>query len=273
MNGASQRRSIDKIASATKTNKMKKELPILMSTPMVIATIEDRKTMTRRMKGLEDINLNPDNWVHDGWGWKDAEGNSSFLFGTKNGESEQIIKLPWNVGDILWVRESFAPGYEGVLDDKEMKYWTFKVDGDQIYSNGDYAKIPCKPNTESATKWKPSIHMPKIASRIWLEVTDVRVERIQDITEEDAIAEGVMMIKSELCFGYKDYVGTGSKIAGMNVIASVVDTARESFESLWEVINGQESWQLNVWVWCVSFKVLSTTGRPELLNEPEVKNN
>jgi hypothetical protein len=104
--------------------------------------------------------------------------------------------------------------------------------------------------------WKPSIHMPKNAARIWLEVTDVKVERLHDISEEDAKAEGVGA-GFQMNAGWPDYLHI------QNGVCSVTqDTASVSFGTLWEFINGKESWEANPWVWVVSFKVLSTTGKP-----------
>jgi hypothetical protein len=98
-------------------------------------------------------------------------------------------------------------------------------------------------------KWKPSIFMPKKKCRIFLEITDVRVERLQDISEEDAIAEGIKKtwINDDIkqC-RFKNYIndGKGSK--------SPID----SFNSLWVSINGKDSWKANPWVWVYEFKVV-----------------
>ena len=98
--------------------------------------------------------------------------------------------------------------------------------------------------------------MPKWAARIWLEITGVRVERLQDISEKDAIAEGIE--RTEDFFGcpcWRDY----SEPEGLD--ASVCpDDPIGSFQTLWESIGGD--WDANPWVWVVDFKVLSTTGRP-----------
>ncbi len=114
----------------------------------------------------------------------------------------------------------------------------------------------------------PSLFMPKAAARIWLEITDIRVERLQGITEEDAKAEGV-----DTCFDksskyydeydYKNYTWHGA--GGDDSFSGYSNTAnaKESFHSLWLKIKGPDSWYQNPWVWAISFKVLSTTGRPE----------
>ena len=134
-------------------------------------------------------------------------------------------------GDRIYVRETFAP-YE--------RDCFYRAD------SGSTAMGP----------WKPAIHMPKELARIWLEVTGVRVERLQDISEKDAIAEGIE--RTEDFFGcpcWRDY----SEPEGPD--ASVCpDDPIGSFQTLWESTGGD--WAANPWVWVVDFKVLSTTGRP-----------
>lgn len=163
--------------------------PILFSGPMVRAVMEGRKTQTRRkMKTPPDCFENP----------------LSVLFACPYGQ----------VGDRLWVRESFA-----VCEDNNIFY---KADGKPDPWDG-----------WDGVKWKPSIHMPRQASRITLEITGIRVERLNDISEADAIAEGCQ------CAG---------------VPASL--TNRGAFAKLWESINGFDSWSVNPWVWVVEFKVV-----------------
>ena len=99
--------------------------------------------------------------------------------------------------------------------------------------------------TESAPDtlhWKPSIHMPRWASRITLEVTGVRVERLQDISEADAIAEGVTGVSSG---GVTLFTTTG---------VNCFQAAKDAYAALWELINGPGSWDANPWVWVVEFK-------------------
>ena len=93
------------------------------------------------------------------------------------------------------------------------------------------------------TKWCPSIHMPRWASRIDLEVVKVRVERLQDISEEDSLAEGVEALRGQF---------EGAFSAGKNALSGT--TAKECYERLWNEINGPENWNANPWVWVVEFK-------------------
>ncbi len=96
-------------------------------------------------------------------------------------------------------------------------------------------------------KWKPSIHMPRWASRITLEVTGVRVERLQDISEEDAIAEGVE------CWEERGYDDAQDFYRNYHTGGDLF-TAKASYRTLWESINGPGSWERNDWVWVIEFK-------------------
>lgn len=145
-------------------------------------------------------------------------------------------------GDVLWVRESYCRGY---FDGGTNGY---KADWTRVAA--EYVKEP---------KWTPSIHMPKEAARIWLRIKDVRVERLNAISEADAIAEGVEEVISEWCVGYGNYNLKGDD-------APYYDNPVHSFQSLWQAIYGPESWAVNPWVWVIEFEVLSTTGKPADLN-------
>lgn len=98
-------------------------------------------------------------------------------------------------------------------------------------------------------RWRPAIHMPRWASRITLAVTDVRVQRLQDISEDDAKAEGVERLKSGR--GYYS-VEHGKAAVHFGVYH---DYAKEAFAELWNSINGATSWEANPWVWAISFRV------------------
>lgn len=178
---------------------------------MVRAILEGRKTMTRRVVKFKPIGYL--GWVRNVF---------THLFKLADAPLKEM-KCPYGVpGDRLWVRETF-------LDDGETKdrpQWIYRAD------NENYPR-------HEGQNWKPSIFMPRAASRILLEVTDVRVERLQDITEEDARAEGV---EPDVDAGYwKGYIFPG-----------VYDSAKKSFASLWQSINGLGSWDQNPWVWVVS---------------------
>lgn len=209
------------------------ERPILFSAPMVRAILEGRKTQTRRVvkppRGHELVELRSHeadprfSGKHNdpmSWGYPYFDDGAPALLG-------QWPELcPYGApGDRLWVRETFC----GNCDDSLVYRAT--VDADTDWNSEEIAE----------TRWRPSIHMPRWASRIDLEVTGVRVERLRDINETDAIAEGIQPFGD----GNGYHVDEGRFYYG---------TASGSYCSLWESINGAGSWNANPWVWVVEFK-------------------
>ena len=202
-----------------------KERPIIFSGPMVRAILAGRKTQTRRV-----VKPQPDSKIADEAYWN--------IGGFRlRDDAANPLPCPYgSPGDRLWVRETFSVEhcYAGLppslLEFTSTGIW-YWADGNPHY--GDW------------TKPKPSIHMPRWASRITLEITGVRVERLNDISEVDAAEEGVRyMGEGE---GYEDYChGSGTWCT----------SSKASFTSLWESINGPGSWALNPWVWVVEFKRL-----------------
>lgn len=200
------------------------EKPILFSTEMVQAILIWRKTQTRRVVKPQPEKIGA--FTKFAWGAGTSE-NTMPVFAGFSTES----KCPYGkIGDLLWVRESFCPDYFDKGHHPSLN--AYKADW-----NDTAAEYCSKP------KWKPSIHMPKSAARIWLKVTKVRVERLHQITEEDALKEGALIGR---VWGY-------GHIGGSH---------REGFIKLWERINGWDSWLANPWVWVIEFEVISTTGRP-----------
>jgi len=205
-----------------------RELPILFKTEMVQSNIAGNKNQTRRTAGLEKVNENPDDWtITEDWSDKGV------LFFNKNGYSDRM-KPRYQKGDHIWVKETFC---EPVLFDGVEKDYYYKAD----YPNG----IDCDIDSKHVSgKWKSSLFMPKVAARIWLECTGVRCERLHDISEQDAINEGIKVIeKDEAYFDY-EFDGKNGSCA----------TARGSFFSLWQKINGEESYKSNPWVFIYDFK-------------------
>jgi hypothetical protein len=218
--------------------------PILFSTAMVRAIQEGRKTMTRRMTGLDKLNENPSNWqkvTPDVYTISNEEDNDPWSycdFQTLSGEYMACPRFPYGqVGDVLWVRETAFESYKG----------------DKFFYKADYNE-----RFKADQKWKPSIHMRKAACRIFLEITDIRIERLQDITQEDAIAEGIMKTDSGDSdipgIWYKDYISDCSGYGHPDHDFPIVSSPVESFCTLWRSINGIESWDANPWVWVVSLK-------------------
>ena len=215
-----------------------KQHPILFSTPMVQALLAGRKTQTRRI-----INPTTPEMIA-------LMINMEAGIDVEESKAELLRCYKKQIGDILWVRETH--GY--ILYDKNeplLDSVFFKADDTDGLWEG---------------KWKPSIHMPKEVARIWIEITDMGVERPRDISEEDAVAEGILFYQDpgELP-RYKNYMayagGHGDPVDDYPTVGIAVT----SFATLWESINGRESWEANPWVWVISFKVLSTKGKPKNL--------
>jgi hypothetical protein len=190
-----------------------KERPILFSAPMVRAILEGRKTMTRRI-----VKPQPRTEVRSG-----AVGHWSISPDVRE------YKCPFgDHGDRLWCRESmrFDPD----------QGWRYEADGTNIV-NQDYRK---------STPFCPSIHMPRRASRITLEITGIRVERLNKISEADAIAEGI--------FPYAIYGGKVASWKGHEGMDASHEYPSNAFRDLWEKINGPGSWAKNPWVWVIAFR-------------------
>ncbi|HCM3802175.1 TPA: morphogenetic protein [Klebsiella variicola subsp. variicola] len=223
-----------------------KERGMIFNAEMVRAILEGRKTQTRRiMKVQPESNrlgllLITDSTKHSDIGkyhW--AESNA-----TGNHVRSKFFLCPFGaVGDRIWVREAFFPAPLEMQSAPPRKtMWNIAYrDGVQM---DKLAPAEYNPTIYNYERWTPSIHMPRWASRILLEITDVRVERLNAISEEDATAEGVPPAGSLL----PDYPGTFLTPKGYFA------TAKVAFQRLWESIYGEESWKANSWVWVISFK-------------------
>lgn len=209
-----------------------KERPILFSTPMVQAIIRGDKTQTRReVKGISHPLWNLDLFRYDGINEQGSHIMVNDIMGVYAG-----IECPYGkVGEILWVRETWQHTKCLNLNPEDENYgYVYKADNQPW---DDYENW----------KWKPSIYMPKEACRLRLKITDVRIERLQDISKKDAIAEGVEIIGDyDGLKLYKDYLGDDGFISPSS-----------SFHTLWQSINGSESWYSNPLVWVITFKALN----------------
>lgn len=260
---------------------MIKEIPILFSTPMVQAILAGRKRMTRRLKGLEIVNESPNTWNHRRYGGMAIGPHTGYKYqfwdDTGRGYFDPGIISPYGkAGDILWVREEhYQYGYwtekKGVKTNTGRQKWMFisltdeiLFDAPESYRKGRHHKDP------HTAAWHKRLarFMPKSAARIWLEVTDIRVERLQDISEEDAKAEGLTCLSKDGGITYKYGIPDTDGLPGVDNTGWPWQEWRvspsQAFKTLWEKINGPESWNANPWVWVVSFKVLSITGKPDL---------
>lgn len=224
--------------------------PILFSTPMVQALLEGRKTITRRL--VKGTALS---WL--------ADFTPEFV-----ADPENSLCPYGNAGTILWVRETFRKYYRvdehGYTDfDREIIDYVADNPSPINEVDGDGFIVYNKDGSEKFIPFKPSIHMPKAAARIWLKVISTRAERLHDITEEDCAREGIEYVRDEN--GLNRYRHYDSKAGNEKYYSHAF--AIDSFRSLWVSINGQESWDSNPWVFRVELEVLSTTGKPADLCE------
>lgn len=207
--------------------------PILFNTLLVPPALSGLKTQTRRTKGLDPVNKNPDKFI-----LSELKNNGyydCFTFYNKISGAEFWVKCPFGEpGDILWVRETFAPQLKNFTDSKH-------VTGGFIHKTDSEGKLW---DDAHFYKWKPSIHMPKKACRLFLLIKSVRIERLQDISESDAISEGVGKYGTSDNFVYRDYLDSNCSYG----------QAKNSFMSLWYFIDGVESWNQNPWVWVIEFE-------------------
>lgn len=216
--------------------------PILFNTEMVRANLEGRKSCTRRI--VKGFIPNDAKWGYTAF---TPKGCISCRGTFADGYGEKFFKLPCEPGDILYVRETFAwsPCWDCGLDTEP---GGCSNETDKIYKEKEYGcymhRASCEDNEyPSADTWHPSIHMPKEAARIWLKVTDVRVERLQEITEDGAKAEGANF-KNGKNVGFEEKMNR---------------TAIERFTEIW---NGtikksdfdRYGWNANPYVWVISFE-------------------
>lgn len=225
--------------------------PLLFSAPMVRALLTG-KSQTRRVAKLP--HMNPlGQWepsIIGGRGVYDRHGQPSpedaCLWHTRTGDV--LVCSHGRAGDVLWVRETHYVWSAGNRDGS----------GRRIDYRATEPEAPCT--------WTPSIHMPRWASRLTLRITNVRVERLQDISEADAIAEGITMPESEredrdesLCAqcGGTLLVNRVHPGGGMMFDCDChdCDTAQKRYRHLWNYINGRDAWAANPWCWALTFSV------------------
>jgi hypothetical protein len=213
--------------------------PILFSAPMVRALLAGTKTQTRRRL---------DAWTDEPLAYVEA--------GTIEALDPDDLPYRWPrthaVGDRLWVREAHAllprTAYRMSVGTGTIAQREHPTDGytAAVFREGfDRSGRP---------RWRPSIHMPRWASRLTLTVTDVRVERLQDICEADGIAEGIERLHHGwFPYGISTFMTT--VVDGREVPAQCCRTANDSYRMLWDMINGPDSWEANPWVAAYTFTV------------------
>lgn len=225
-----------------------KERPILFSGPMVRALLDGGKTQTRRVVKPEGANhLFQFRGTTAAAGADEPTGEWAWC-GSEHVVNKHIFCPYGRPGDRLWVRETFRGCRAYEVQGYPPKDWGnkpiwFEADGTAPGSPEFWAK-----------KARPSIHMPRWASRITLEITEVRVERLQDISEVDSIAEGVEDVTGQVAPADPDLTFWRRYQDGG--VSGYTDNPIASYASLWTQINGPGSWEANPWVWVVSFRRL-----------------
>lgn len=209
---------------------MPREKPILFSGPMVLAILDGRKSQTRR---TVDSKFHPD--------YVQIRGTGPLFDPRLDNHRKQLLELaPFQVGERLWVRETWGVCSEQIgtrdeadaLEDARSQLpWAsilYRAD-----ANGGHAE-------SHLYRWRPSIFMPRWACRIFLEVTEVRVERLQAITETDAHAEGVL---------------TKAEIGLVTLDDPTLTWGRDRYRALWDEINGKrQPWSANPFCWVICFR-------------------
>ncbi|MDA3542509.1 hypothetical protein MKL51_06010 [Acinetobacter sp. AOR18_HL] len=218
-----------------------KERPIILNTTMVKAIIEGRKVQTRRLVKEKLIS-------------EQAEfecGNRPNVIRSEPSLQYYIDKgCPFGqVGDHLWVRETFCIG--SIEEEDHYQGWPKPL---YVHQDGDPKQYPIYKEwclregiSFDDVHWKPSIHMPRSASRILLEITKIRIEKLNQISNQDAVQEGLLKLPASGRY----VVSRGDQYFG-----AASNNPCEVFKWLWESIYGSSSWELNPWVWVIEFNVI-----------------
>lgn len=222
-----------------------KESPLLFRPPLVKAILAGQKTQTRRLVKPQPVN---DKSLQDSWIWHGGKALEQMGYGADYVHTRMeamktaMLKVcPYGqLGDRLWIRESWraARGWDSTKP-REIHSGSpivFPADGNALNQDGWEADEP-----REYGKLRPSIFMPRWASRISLETTAVRVERLNDISEKDSISEGVERDSD----GWIDYQMPSTQCC---------QSPKDSFRTLWESLNGSGTWDENPWVYVLDFK-------------------
>lgn len=235
--------------------------PIIFSAPMIRALLEGRKTQTRRIVKPQPCQseYEPESLYVTGLTAKHMGAKGLIMRGQRHyyattNRLDLAKGCPYGrPGDLLWVRESWAdvggdPWY--MADGRERSYSACDT-----FEGGGYPPVcrdigaNCCSVTRQKVRWSPSIHMPRWASRQTLRITDVRVQRLQEISEADAKAEGAEPYSVD---GF-----TADELALLDApLLERGNPYRNGFALLWDSINGPGAWERNEWVWALSFEVI-----------------
>lgn len=187
---------------------------ILVKPDMIKAIREGRKTVTRRLDGLKKINQEPDKWEY-------LDGSSlpklgRFTFYKEYPHSDFVIKSRYQVGEVVYIKEAY-------WEDSGDIYYKSDMQEGQIPTNMHFTEPVSK------AKWKSPMFMPSWAARTFIKITDMRAEKLQEISREDVLAEGIL---------FQDYK----------------QDYQWAYAKIWDSINPKYPWASNSWVWVISFK-------------------
>jgi len=223
-----------------------RERPILFSGPMVRAILEGRKTQTRRVivpQPWEDVGTLRVGVYHPEIVVRGEYEPGPDEFGAWSEGGEFAVRCRYGApGDRLWVREAHALEFgERVVyraDRAARHFQDFAFGGLALHGERFWLDSGYEPG-----RWRPSIHMPRWASRLTLELTDVRVERVQEISEDDAIAEGIEVV---------------NRLVVRPDTRTIEQSPRIAFRGRWDSTNAKRGygWDANPWVWCLAFTVV-----------------
>lgn len=212
--------------------------PILFSAPMVLALLAGRKTQTRRiLPTMQDSDASVE--------WRSGP-TPGFYRTDRFGSFDHIpVRLPYARGDRLWVRESWytVPAYDDLKPSEMGGEEPIRYDADSVWQTWGWAE------PRQHGRHRSSLFMPRWASRLTLTVTDVRVQRLQEISHEDAIREGVIRDPS------KGFIVPGVDHPNPDFPYLARPTAREMYAALWDVIHGSGAWATNQWIVAISFNI------------------
>lgn len=221
-----------------------KERPILFSAPMVRAILDGRKTQTRRVVAL-GTDFQPSKTPGYDWTFRGTRRGGRWSGSWQDLRDAEVLALcPFGApGHFLYVRETWRTlrCYDDIKPSDMRSDLPIEYDSDKATVNWP------KRQSSPLGVTRPSIHMPRWASRILLEIRGVRVEKLQDITEEDAQAEGFMLLPATR----RAVLSRGGQYGG-----NCWTTARAGFQELWDALNAKRGfgWDANPWVWVVEFR-------------------
>lgn len=223
-----------------------KERPILFQGPMIRAVLEGRKTQTRRLVNLREFGESTTRGYQ--WTFRDRRARWQDLC-----HADMIARCPYGApGDQLWVREAFTH-----ITGNGIRVH-YRADGEPTDSGGRV--LPTEPGLR---RWSPSIHMPRKASRLQLDVTEIRIERLQSISKQDAIAEGAQRFEGLADPSPYPSSGNNWSMESPTSHRQCLGSPQTAFGNFFIKLHGQDVWDANPWVWVVGFKPIEATAQLE----------